>query len=361
MSLGDDGLIVPVVHDAHELSVEGLAARIRDLARRARARELTPDEVRGGTFTITNPGQYGSIMATPIINQPQVGDPRPRGGRQAPGRRDRRRRQRLDRDPPDDDPRPDLGSPRARRRRWRRSSWPASSASSRVGPVRRPRRDARDELWVCHLGHDRLPRGARAAGARARRAPGRTQIPDMLLLLEHSARLHARAALGARRAADGRGVVPAAGHRDRRHRPRRQGHLPRPRPARRLPDRARRRRRRVRAARSSRRSSPRSPRRASPPARAPEDGPDYTGVWVEDRKIASIGVHVAARRHHARLRRQRRERPAAVQLGRRLRPAGRADDLVSRRRGRPASCTAFASGSAFGELARCFRLAGSGS
>ena len=54
------------------MSVEGLAARIKDLARRARSRELTADEVRGGTFTITNPGQYGSIMATPIINQPQV-------------------------------------------------------------------------------------------------------------------------------------------------------------------------------------------------------------------------------------------------------------------------------------------------
>jgi 2-oxoglutarate dehydrogenase E2 component (dihydrolipoamide succinyltransferase) len=72
VSLGEDGLIVPVVRDAHELSVEGLAARIRDLARRARAGELNPDEVRGGTFTITNPGQYGSVMATPIINQPQV-------------------------------------------------------------------------------------------------------------------------------------------------------------------------------------------------------------------------------------------------------------------------------------------------
>jgi pyruvate/2-oxoglutarate dehydrogenase complex dihydrolipoamide acyltransferase (E2) component len=72
VSLGEDGLIVPVIHKAHELSVEGLAARIRDVARRARSRQLTPDEVRGGTFTITNPGQYGSIMATPIINQPQV-------------------------------------------------------------------------------------------------------------------------------------------------------------------------------------------------------------------------------------------------------------------------------------------------
>ncbi len=72
VSLGDEGLIVPVIHNAHELSVEGLAARIRDLARRARTRQLTPDDVQGGTFTITNPGQYGSIMATPIINQPQV-------------------------------------------------------------------------------------------------------------------------------------------------------------------------------------------------------------------------------------------------------------------------------------------------
>jgi pyruvate/2-oxoglutarate dehydrogenase complex dihydrolipoamide acyltransferase (E2) component len=72
VSLGDDGLIVPVIPRAHELSVEGLAARVRDIARRARARQLTPDDVHGGTFTITNPGQYGSIMATPIINLPQV-------------------------------------------------------------------------------------------------------------------------------------------------------------------------------------------------------------------------------------------------------------------------------------------------
>ena len=72
VSLGDEGLIVPVIPRAHELSVEGLAARVKDIARRARSRQLTPDDVHGGTFTITNPGQYGSIMATPIINQPQV-------------------------------------------------------------------------------------------------------------------------------------------------------------------------------------------------------------------------------------------------------------------------------------------------
>ena len=72
VSLGEDGLIVPVVRNAHELSHEGLAKRIADLAERARARQLTPDETKGGTFTITNPGRYGALLATPIINQPQV-------------------------------------------------------------------------------------------------------------------------------------------------------------------------------------------------------------------------------------------------------------------------------------------------
>jgi pyruvate/2-oxoglutarate dehydrogenase complex dihydrolipoamide acyltransferase (E2) component len=72
VSLGEGGLIVPVIRDAQELSVEGLAVRIKELAQRARANELSPDEVRGGSFTITNPGGYGSIIATPVINQPQV-------------------------------------------------------------------------------------------------------------------------------------------------------------------------------------------------------------------------------------------------------------------------------------------------
>ncbi len=72
VSLDSDGLIVPVIHDAQDLSAEGLSGRIRDLARRARSKQLTPDDVKGGTFTITNPGQYGTLMATPVINQPQV-------------------------------------------------------------------------------------------------------------------------------------------------------------------------------------------------------------------------------------------------------------------------------------------------
>ena len=61
-----------MIHDAQDLSVEGLAKAIKGLARKARDNQLTPDDVRGGTFTITNPGGYGSIMATPVINLPQV-------------------------------------------------------------------------------------------------------------------------------------------------------------------------------------------------------------------------------------------------------------------------------------------------
>ena len=72
VALGDDGLIVPVVKNAHELSHEGLAGRIADLAERARGKRLSPDETKGGTFTLTNPGRYGALLATPIINQPQV-------------------------------------------------------------------------------------------------------------------------------------------------------------------------------------------------------------------------------------------------------------------------------------------------
>jgi 2-oxoglutarate dehydrogenase complex dihydrolipoamide succinyltransferase (E2) component len=68
----DDGLIVPVIRRAQRLSLEGMAAAIGDLATRAREKRLHPDEVQGGTFTITNPGQFGAVLATPIINSPQV-------------------------------------------------------------------------------------------------------------------------------------------------------------------------------------------------------------------------------------------------------------------------------------------------
>ena len=69
----DQGLIVPVVKGADGMNLIGLARAINDLATRARAHQLKPDEVHGGTFTITNPGPFGSILSVPIINQPQTG------------------------------------------------------------------------------------------------------------------------------------------------------------------------------------------------------------------------------------------------------------------------------------------------
>ena len=68
----DWGLIVPVIKRADDLSIAGLARAANDLADRARAKQLKPDEVAGGTFTITNPGVFGGLFGTPIINQPQV-------------------------------------------------------------------------------------------------------------------------------------------------------------------------------------------------------------------------------------------------------------------------------------------------
>lgn len=69
----EGGLIVPVIKGADGMNVPGLARRIRDIADRARSKKLSPDEVHGGTFTITNPGPFGSIMSVPIINQGQTG------------------------------------------------------------------------------------------------------------------------------------------------------------------------------------------------------------------------------------------------------------------------------------------------
>jgi pyruvate dehydrogenase E2 component (dihydrolipoamide acetyltransferase) len=68
----DWGLIVPVIKKADQLSLSGLAITANDLADRARTKKLSPDEVNGGTFTITNPGVFGGLFGTPIINQPQV-------------------------------------------------------------------------------------------------------------------------------------------------------------------------------------------------------------------------------------------------------------------------------------------------
>lgn len=72
-SLGEDGLIVPVIKQADSLSLLGMARTVNDLANRARLRKLIPDEVKDGTFTLTNHGISGSLFASPIINQPQCG------------------------------------------------------------------------------------------------------------------------------------------------------------------------------------------------------------------------------------------------------------------------------------------------
>ena len=72
-ALNDGSLIVPVIHNADHLNLVGLSKAVNDLASRSRNQSLKPEEVQGGTFTITNVGNFGSLMGTPIINQPQVG------------------------------------------------------------------------------------------------------------------------------------------------------------------------------------------------------------------------------------------------------------------------------------------------
>ena len=72
-ALADGNLIVPVIKDADQLNLVGMAKKVNDLANRARLNQLKPDDIQGGTYTVTNVGTFGSIMGTPIINQPQVG------------------------------------------------------------------------------------------------------------------------------------------------------------------------------------------------------------------------------------------------------------------------------------------------
>ena len=69
----DRGLLVPVIHGAGDLNLAGMARKIADLADRTRTNKVTPDELGGGTFTLTNTGSRGALFDTPIINQPQVG------------------------------------------------------------------------------------------------------------------------------------------------------------------------------------------------------------------------------------------------------------------------------------------------
>jgi 2-oxoglutarate dehydrogenase E2 component (dihydrolipoamide succinyltransferase) len=72
-ALPDGNLIVPVIKNADQLNLVGMAKQVNDLAGRARENKLKPDDIQGGTYTVTNVGTFGSVMGTPIINQPQVG------------------------------------------------------------------------------------------------------------------------------------------------------------------------------------------------------------------------------------------------------------------------------------------------
>ena len=108
------GLLVPVVHDAGDLNIAGLARKIADLAERTRNNKIGPDELGGGTFTLTNTGSRGALFDTPIINQPQVGDPRHGRGREAAGGRRATR----------------TSARRSRSGRWSTSRCPTTTASS---------------------------------------------------------------------------------------------------------------------------------------------------------------------------------------------------------------------------------------
>ena len=218
-------------------------------------------------------------MATPVINLPQVGDPRHRGRRQAAGGHHRREGQRLDRDPPDDLPLHVVGPPRARRRAG--GAVPRGAAQA-AGVVEL------SELWVCNLGQVDYREGV-ALQERVRERVQAGELPDVMLLLEHPPVYTRGRRSDARRAADGRGLVPRPGHRRRQDRPRRQADLPRARASSSATRSCASTTSSPTCARWRRRSSPRWPRRASRPARARGS----TGVWVEDRKIGSIGVHVS--------------------------------------------------------------------
>jgi len=72
-ALPDGNLIVPVIKNADQLNLVGMAKSVNDLANRSRTGKLKPDDTQGGTYTVTNVGTFGSVLGTPIINQPQVG------------------------------------------------------------------------------------------------------------------------------------------------------------------------------------------------------------------------------------------------------------------------------------------------
>ena len=164
----DQGLIVPVIKNADERNMLGLCRAIQDLAQRARSKKLKPEEVQGGTFTITNPGIFGALFGLPIISQPQVAILGVGSDRQA-----RRRRRRHDRDPADVLPHARLRPPADRRRGCRPVPAGAEGSAAELrrgvdvaaGVTQSPTLDVR------RLGRVDYEAGARAAAAARRRAP----------------------------------------------------------------------------------------------------------------------------------------------------------------------------------------------
>ena len=110
------GLMVPVIRDADGKRLRQLAREVSDLAGRARSKKLTPDDIQGGTFTITNPGPFGTLLTLPIINQPQVAILSTDGVKRRPVVVDAARRQREHRHPLRRQPGPRLRPPGLRRR-----------------------------------------------------------------------------------------------------------------------------------------------------------------------------------------------------------------------------------------------------
>ena len=115
VDLDHHGLIVPVVRRAEELTLRGLARRIRELADRARTKKLSADDIAGGTFSITNAGPFGTFLTAPIINQPQVAILSTDGVKRRPGGGHRRRRHRGHRHPLGRAAVPGVGPPGRRR------------------------------------------------------------------------------------------------------------------------------------------------------------------------------------------------------------------------------------------------------
>ena len=189
------GLIVPVIRNAEGLNLLGLARGIVDIANKARNKQLVPDDVQGGTFTITNPGGYGTFHGTPVISQPQsailgtyalvkraVG----RRGRARPGR---------DRDPADDEHHAHVRPPPRRRRATRAASSATCASGSRAGratassgaaarPVPRLRgRGRRDRLALRGVRRDREPRRATDRRRRARSSHAELELEGSTIFL----------------------------------------------------------------------------------------------------------------------------------------------------------------------------------